>query len=150
LTQPTIEIIEAGLSAARHEVAGFIEAPAEAADVAMMLTRLDGRDFDQLYLELLRDGERSQVVLQGGLDRIAMFFVIQESETYYLRVEPDRLEGEEDAKTMITSGGSGIDVLVRWLVPINTAARGLWYYLPTGECDPGLAWEPLSGIAVDL
>lgn len=145
-----IEIIEAGLSAARHETTGFLRAGVGPADVSTMLARLDGRDFDQLYLQLAHEDSTAEAVVQGGRDGTAMFFVIQEAETHYLRIDPGQLDVQEDAKAMITSGGSEIDVLVRWLVPIDMAARALWYYLLTGERDPGLVWEPLSEITVDL
>ena len=148
MTQQTIEIIEAGLSAASRESTGFLESGAGPADVATMVARLDGREYDQLYLQLAHEGESFEAVMQGGIDSTAMFFVIQESETYYVRIHPERLDVEEDAQTTITSGGSRIDVLVRWLVPIDMAARALWFLLLTGERDPGLGWEALSEVRV--
>jgi len=149
LKQQIIEIIEAGLSAV-DDAEGFLEPSPSFSDVATWVAHVDGREYDQLYVLLLCDGERAELVVQGGLDGTAMFFAIHESETWYLRIDPERLDVEEDAQTMITSGGTGIDALVRSLVPIDTAARALWYWLLTGECDPGLTWETLSEVEADL
>ncbi len=116
------------------------------ADIASLLDRLDGDVCDSLYIAMGdRHSEFYAIGVGGGDSRgVVVDVQVGPREIYYLR-QPGRLE-REDASTWIVSSGSTREVFVRWLVDRNMAARAIWFFLLTGELDPGLTWEADSDL----
>jgi hypothetical protein len=114
-------------------------------DLGGLVARLDEKNYDQLYLELGPDiRTATQICLNGGAGGVVVMFIIRpDDDTYYLYRGDD---AHSLAVSRLTSGGGVIEVLDRWKVSIDKAARALYYYLLTEELDPALAWEPLSSV----
>jgi hypothetical protein len=136
------------------QLAGLSPGPLDAAvaaptfaQVAEMVGAIDGVAHDQLYIEL-SDGQGAHLhsSIVGGHGGVVAMDYFDGVETYNL-VEPTRSSSEN--YTTVLSGESSVDVLDRWLVPLDRAARALWYLLLTGELDPGLLWDTLSAIDFD-
>jgi hypothetical protein len=123
-----------------------IEPSTEISSLGELVGKLDSKHYDQLYLELGEGGpsERTQICMSGGAEGIVVLFIIIPSvDTYYLcRADAD----DVDQIVAISSGGCNVDVFDRWLVPIDEAARGLYYFLLTGLLEPGLIWDRYSAI----
>ena len=113
------------------------------ADIGNQLIRLDGSTFDQLYIEGdLGDGTRYFVCIDDGTGGNVVLNVCIGGEAHYL-VGDEATNGEPEY-AVITSGGQETDTRTRWVLSLDRAARGLWFFLATGQLDPGMHWEHLS------
>lgn len=143
MTGGPIALDRVGLSRLRPELDAIeIESPSMN-DIATLVPKVDGDSYDQLFLEASRSAGSVEIAIVGGRDDRVALHIFDGDETHYLRVAED---GKTGGYSLVSSGGSEIDVLTRWLVSIDRAARGLWYFLLTGDLDPGLAWDRLSGV----
>lgn len=121
-----------------------IEPTTELAEIGVLVGLLDTVNYDQLYVE--KKGRRTRYGMSGGADGVVTFFVVDGDETYQLT-----RGGTEagDAHVLVSSGGQETDVLERWCVPVDRAARALYHHLLTGELDPALTWDDLARIDFD-
>jgi hypothetical protein len=112
------------------------------AEIGHQLLRIDGSTFDQLYIEGdLDDGTRFFACVDDGTGgNVVLNVGIGDQANYLVGNEPTNGEPEY---ALITSGGQETDTLTRWVVTLDRAARGLWFFLATGQLDPGLQWEQL-------
>lgn len=111
-------------------------------EIANQLARLDGSTFDQLYIDGdLDDGRPFFVCVDDGTGGNVVLNVTRGDQTTYLAGD-EPADGEPEW-AMVTSGGQRTDTYTRWVVSIDRAGRGLWYFLATGQLDPGLRWEQL-------
>jgi hypothetical protein len=145
MTDAGIVLIEAGLSAPSADGDGTLVSSPSLLDVVTMLSQVDGREFDQLYIRAARGPSTIEIGVDGGSGGQVVFSTFEDPETHYIRAA-ERPDGPDDGRELITSGGQRIEVLSRWLVPRDTAARALWFLLLAGELDPGLEWDRLSDV----
>lgn len=100
---------------------------------------LDAEKYDQLYIEIGHYVPRQRYLgMYGGEDGRVVLFIRVPDEFYYLRnADAD----DSNDVTEVSSGGCLVPALERWRNPVDRAARGLYYFLLTGELDPALSWD---------
>jgi hypothetical protein len=129
VTHIPVVLHRVGLFPLRREVEDVeIEDP-RVSDVANLVPKIDGERYHQMFLEARGAADTIQVGIVGGRHNQVAFHIFDGHETHCLRVDDD---AEVVGYSVVSSGGSEIDVLTRWLVPRDSAARGLWYILLTG------------------
>lgn len=143
MNRPATQISELELYRVSNAVPP-VDVEPDVGELGRLVMLLDSDNYDQLFIETGdRETGRIRLVLSGGANGEAVLFIAVDSgDTFYVRKHDD----ESFEYATVSSGGAGVDVLSRWLVPVDQAARGLYYYLLTGHLDPALRWDRLSEI----
>jgi hypothetical protein len=141
-------ILESNLYALGQQQSPTVLHPSLVA-VADQLGHLDGLAFDQLYVEgSMEDGSSFSAHVGDGTGGYCILEIQLDGRPCWCLVGREPSDDEPEW-ALIHSGGQATDTFTRWVVSVDRAGRGLWFFLSTGHLDPGLRWENLDEVSFE-
>lgn len=111
--------------------------------IAEVLLRFDGRSIDNILITIDTGDNEVQVGLSDGRNGWCSIFFLGAAGTWYLcATEPPAQTARRYVLTVVAE--TETDQWTHWVAPTTSATRSLWYFLLTGDRDPGLIWEHLD------
>lgn len=108
------------------------------AEVEQAIRRLNGSDYNDLYLE--RPDQATWLAIGGGAGRFFVMLTVAahtDAESWFVAYR----EGAEGSTEPLVVGGQAGNYPRRQVVGLAAALRAARDYFATGERSPSLAWE---------